>query len=162
MEICLIWIHAAKQAADANGDLIWHGATDARFFRELALEHPVVMDESLWQSLPAALPGRQNIVLSKEKGDFKGAVHCESLPEALSLVSVLKPAKVLVIGGETMDERLLNIADRLYVARIGSDGEGSAPHIDPRRFALSFRTARVREDKIPIVLEEYKRLRLPH
>lgn len=160
MEICLIRAQAANRAL--GQDESRPSAADLQYFELVTRGHPVVMGRGTWETLPAALPGRQNIVLSSQKLALKGAAHCESLPEALTLVSVLKPAKVFVIGGAALFEKTVKIADRVYVRqpRKQADADDSAPAIDARQFALSLRTARADVDRLPLVFEEYKRVRL--
>jgi dihydrofolate reductase len=165
MEICLIWAQAEKRAIGISGELIWHSASDVHYFRELTLGHPVVMGRGTWESLPSALPGRQNIVLSSRKLALKSAAHCESLSEALTLASVLKPAKVFVIGGAMLHTKAMAIADRLYVTQLGAAAPESdlfAPDIDARRFALAKRIRQSIQNEMRLVFEEYMRLRLPH
>jgi dihydrofolate reductase len=162
MEICLIRAQAANRALAENEAR--PSAADLQYFELVTRGHPVVMGRGTWESLPAALPGRQNIVLSSQKLALKGAAHCESLPEALTLVSVLKPAKVFVIGGASLFEKAVKIADRVYVRQVRketTEADDSAPSdIDSRQFALTLRTARAEVDRAPLVFEEYKRVRL--
>ena len=49
-----------------NGKLIWHIPEDMKFFRETTMGHPVLMGRKTFESLPAALPGRENIVLTRD------------------------------------------------------------------------------------------------
>jgi dihydrofolate reductase len=161
MEICLIRAPAANRAP--GEDETRSTDADLQYFELVTRGHPVVMGRRTWESLPAALPGRQNIVLSSQKLALKGAAHCESLPEALTLASVLKPAKVFVIGGTTLFEKAAKIADRVYLRQTRketADADESAPDIDSRQFALSLRAARADLDRLPLVFEEYKRVRL--
>ncbi len=165
MEICLVCVRVANRADGTAHARRWHDAAELSYFGEVARDHPVVMGRRTWEALPGGLPGRQNIVLSSQKLAPKGAIHCESLPEALTLVSVLKPARVFLLGGAGLFAKAGSIADRLYVARIGSDEaeiDESAPDIDLRQFALADRIARGDEDRMQIVVEEYKRLRSMH
>jgi dihydrofolate reductase len=152
----------AEYRATGDGE-VRHSDADLQYFELLTRGHPVVMGRGTWELLPAALPGRQNIVLSPQKLALKGAAHCESLPEALTLVSVLKPAKVFVIGGAALFEKAVKIADRVYVRQVHSekgDADGTAPDIDSRQFALTLRTARADVNRAPLVFEEYKRVRM--
>ena len=47
-----------------NNDLIWHFKEDMKFFKETTMGHPVIMGRKTFESLPKALPGRRNIVIS--------------------------------------------------------------------------------------------------
>lgn len=165
MDICLIWSRAVNGAAGEAETPPWRCDVHVRHFNELTLGHPVVMGRRTWEALPAALPGRQNIVLSSQKLAPKGAAHCESLPEALTLASVLKPTKVFVIGSAALHAKTARIADRLYVARRGTDPadiDSLPSEIDWRQFTLVQRVVRNDAGGAPLVFEEYKRLRVLH
>jgi dihydrofolate reductase len=161
MEICVIWSKAAERVAGGEGAP--GGSDNLRYFDDVTCGHPVVMGRRTWESLPAALPGRQNIVLSSQKLAPKGAAHCESLPEALTLASVLKPAKVFVIGGAELSTKALRVADRLYVTRPGGedlDADAFAPDVDLRQFTLVQRHTRAGASGEMLVFEEYRRRRM--
>jgi dihydrofolate reductase len=165
MEICLVCVRVASRADGHGRAARWHDAAELNYFGEVARNHPVVMGRRTWEALPGGLPGRQNIVLTSLKLAPRGAIHCETLPEALTLVSVLKPAKVFLLGGAGLFAKARSIADRLYVARIGNkerDADASEPDIDPRQFALADRVACGNEDSMQVVVEEYRRLRSMH
>lgn len=165
MEICLVCVSVANRADVTGRAPRWHDAAEMTYFGEVARDHPVVMGRRTWEALPGGLPGRQNIVLSSQTLAPRGAIHCETLPEALTLVSVLKPTKVFLLGGAGLYAKARSIADRLYVARIGSDQaetDASAPDIDVRQFTLADRITCGDEDRMQVVVEEYKRLRSLH
>ena len=165
MEICLICLQVDDAADGTEPPLRWHDAAEMSHFKDMARDHPVVMGRRTWESLPGGLPGRQNVVLSSHKLAPMGALHCESLSEALTLLSVLKPAKVFLIGGAGLLAKASSIADRLYMARIGegeADADASAADIDPQQFALAYRFSHKAGDRIQLHVEEYTRQRTWH
>ncbi len=165
MEICLVCLQVANGADLDARPPRWHEAAELSGFREVARDHPVVMGRRTWESLSGGLPGRQNIVLSSQKIAPRGAMHCDTLPEALTLVSVLRPAKVFLLGGEGLYAQARTIADRIYLARIAPGAMGahvSQPAIDLQQFALADRFARKDEQRWQVMVDEYRRRRSMH
>ncbi|MGN0868591.1 MAG: dihydrofolate reductase, partial [Akkermansia sp.] len=57
---------AADRAIGRGGTMPWHLREDLRLFKRLTLGHPVLMGRKTWESLGRPLPGRQNIVLTRD------------------------------------------------------------------------------------------------
>jgi dihydrofolate reductase len=156
VDICLIWANARNRAGHEDNSTSWLGAEDLRRFHSLTERHPVLMGCRTWEKIPRALlAGRQSFVLSKKKS-IPGAIACASLQDALTMASVLRSGKVFLIGGTSLYEPGLRVADRLYVACFEPDADGALPPIDPRQFEL------VRQDRTGSVgptrlLQEYRR-----
>lgn len=138
-EICLIAAVAANGVIGAGNALPWHLPADLRRFRELTWGHPVIMGRNTWDSLPARfrpLPGRTNIVLSRDP-DFApgGASVARSLEEALATGTAAR-APVFVIGGAALYAQTLDRAARIYLTRLHFEVAGDAffPPLDPRQW----------------------------
>ena len=90
MSVSLIWAQARGGVIGAGGDLPWHLPEDSALFRRLTTGHAVLMGRRTWDSLPGRfrpLPGRRNVVLSREPGlQLPGAEVVRSVEEALALV----------------------------------------------------------------------------
>src|SRR5712691_13212786 len=84
--IYLIAAVAANGVIGVNGKLPWHLPEDLQHFKKLTLGHPVIMGRRTWESLGSALPGRENIVVTRTPGyDAPGAAVASSLGAALAL-----------------------------------------------------------------------------
>lgn len=140
MDICLIWANARNHAFGAGDSHSWLRAEDLRRFQSLTDRHPVVMGHRTWEMIPRALlANRQTFVLTKSKTSIPGAAACTSLDEAFSLASVLRSGKLFLLGGATVYQQGMRVADRLYVAHFEPDADASEallPQIDPRLFEL--------------------------
>ena len=138
MDICLIWAHARKPLAARSDSASWLGAEDLRRFQSVAGRHPVVMGYRTWEAAPRALlEGRQTFVLTQRKTSIPGAIACTSLHEAFTLASVLRSGKLFLLGGATVLQQGLRVADRVYVAQLDAEidaEDDSAPAIDTRLF----------------------------
>jgi len=92
-------------------------------FRALTLGHAVIMGRKTWESLPKALPGRQNIVVTRQRGySADGAEVASSFAEALARARL--PSPVYCIGGGDLYRVALPYATKLYLTEIACEFEG--------------------------------------
>src|SRR5258706_15010733 len=84
--IYLVAAVAKNGVIGAHGELPWHLPEDLRHFKKLTLGHPVIMGRRTWQSLGKPLPGRENIVVSRNSGfEAPGASVAATLEAAVAL-----------------------------------------------------------------------------
>jgi dihydrofolate reductase len=105
------------------GGLPWRLPEDLRRFKQITMGKPIVMGRATWDSIGRALPGRQNIVISRQPGFT--AAGCEvaaSVDEALQLAG--DAAEVMIIGGGTVYRQLLPRVNRIYLTRVDTVVEG--------------------------------------
>ncbi|CAD5371923.1 Dihydrofolate reductase type 3 [Rubrivivax sp. A210] len=125
-ELVLIAAVARNGAIGRHNDLIFGDPADLRQFRTLTMGCPVLMGRKTWQSLPARfrpLPGRQNIVLSRDPGfTAPGAQIAPGLDEALALAGAA--ARVFVIGGGQLYAGALPRAAELRLTEVAADLHG--------------------------------------
>ena len=104
-----------------RGGLPWHLPNDLRFFKRVTNGHPLIMGRKTHESIGRALPGRPNIVISRDPHytPFEGALCAGSLDAALGAAHEALPnSPVMVIGGEQIFRLALPWAARLYLTRI--------------------------------------------
>src|ERR1700688_558975 len=106
-----------------GNQLLWHIPGDLKRFKQLTMGHPVIMGrktfESIVSKLGKPLPGRTNIVISRDKNwSYKGAVIAHSLEEAFSKASNTDSEEVFIGGGSQIYEQALPHVDRLYLTLI--------------------------------------------
>jgi len=124
-EVELIAAVAANRVIGAGNRLPWRIADDLRRFRAITLGHAVIMGRKTWESLPRALAGRQNIVVSRQPGFVAaGAEVAGSFDAALALVRL--PPPVFCIGGSELYRAVLPRARRLHLTEIARAFEGDA------------------------------------
>src|SRR5438552_1009906 len=96
--VALIAAVAANGVIGAGNRLPWRLADDLKRFRALTVGHTVIMGRKTWESLPRALPERQNIVVTRQRNyAAAGAEVAASFEAALALVR--SPEPVFCIGG---------------------------------------------------------------
>ena len=131
MEVALIAAVAANGVIGADNRLPWRLPEDLKRFRALTTGHALIMGRKTWESLPRALPDRQNIVVTRQR-DFvaAGAEVVHSFAAALGRVRL--PAPVFCIGGGELYRTALPFATTLHITEIARAFEGDArfPTID--------------------------------
>ena len=129
--IVLIAAVAANGVIGANNRLPWRLPEDLKRFRALTLGRAVIMGRKTWESLPRALPGRQNIVVTRQHGyAAAGADAVASFTAALECVRMPEP--VFCIGGGEIYRAALPFATTLHLTEIARafDGDAQFPPFD--------------------------------
>lgn len=114
------------------GRLPWRLPEDLRYFRELTTGHTVVMGRKTWESLPRALPQRQNIVVTRNPAyAAPGAQTAPTLEAALAAAS--EPFPVFCIGGGELYRQALPLSSALFLTEIDADFDGDTffPPLEP-------------------------------
>lgn len=115
-----------------NGnELLWHIPDDLKRFKQLTLGHPVIMGRKTFESIVAilgkALPGRTNIVITRDTSwSYPDVVVAHSLEDALEKARALDTEEIFIGGGGQIYEQALPIIDRLYLTLIEDDKEGDS------------------------------------
>ena len=135
MQIVLIVAVADNGVIGANGTIPWRLKSDMRRFKEITMGKPVVMGRKTFQSLPRPLPGRTNIVVTRD-GSFRadGAVVTNSLEAARAVAHAdalrRSVGDIAVIGGAEIYARWVGLADRLEVTEVHAQVDGDT-HFGP-------------------------------
>lgn len=153
MEIVLIVAAAENGVIGAGGTIPWRLKTDQQRLKAMTMGKPVVMGRKTFISLRRPLPGRTNIVITRDTS-FRapGAVTTTSLANALAVATgdALRrfATEITVIGGAEIYAQSLDIADRLEVTEVHLRPEGDTHFaaIDPARWQ---EVARVRNPAGP-------------
>ena len=146
-KIYLVAAVAANGVIGRNGQLPWRLPEDLKFFKQLTLGHPVIMGRRTWQSIGKPLPGRENIVVTRQAGyEAPGAAVASSLDAALALCAGESP--VFVIGGQQLFAESLPIASGLVLTEIKRDYEGDTwfPEYDRSRWRATQREGHTAAD----------------
>ena len=130
--ISIIVAIARNGVIGGDNRLLWHISEDLRRFKALTTGHPVVMGRKTWESLGRPLPGRTNVVLTRQL-DFapEGAVVVHSLEEAVRMFPPQE--EIFIIGGAQIYRQAMDLADRLYLTIVHRpyEGDTSFPLPDP-------------------------------
>ncbi len=128
-----------------DGDLPWRLPSDLKRFKALTMGKPVIMGRRTWASIGRPLPGRPNIVVTRDSSFVAdGAAVVGSVAEAIALGRLearrLGVDDVCIIGGGEIYRQTIDDADLIHVTEVGADIDGDTrfPEIDPDRFVRSF------------------------
>lgn len=108
---------AADRAIGLNGTMPWHLSDDLKLFKRLTMGHPILMGRKTWESLGRPLPGRQNIVLTRDTAfAAEGAVVIHDPAELGGME--LQSDEVMVIGGAQIYALMLPQLSALHVSEV--------------------------------------------
>ncbi|MGI9234467.1 MAG: type 3 dihydrofolate reductase [Woeseiaceae bacterium] len=128
--ISIIVAASTNSVIGAGGDLPWKISDDLKRFKRLTLGKPVIMGRRTWDSIGRPLPGRQNIVVTRQ-ADFQ-AEGCEVVASpADALRAAGDVDEIVVIGGSEIYALFLPKASRIYLTRVQARVEGDAYFPDP-------------------------------
>jgi dihydrofolate reductase len=140
-KIVLVVAVAQNGVIGRDGDLPWRLPSDLKRFKQLTLGKPVVMGRKTWDSIGRPLPGRPNIVVTRDASfAAPGATVVSSLDEGLAVAQreaeALGVDEICVIGGGQIYAQVFDRADILHVTRVEADvaGDTRFPAIDPAVF----------------------------
>ena len=103
-----------------NGDLPWRISGDLQWFKKITMGHVLLMGRKTWQSLPKALPGRENWVLSRTMNPEQGMQVFRSVEEAKE---ELDGRTLFIIGGGELYSLALADCDELYLTEVHQEVE---------------------------------------
>jgi len=123
--ISIIVAASTNNVIGVGGELPWKISDDLKRFKALTLGKPVVMGRLTWESIGRPLPGRQNIVITRQS-DF-GADGCDVVASPAAALTIAGDAQeIMIIGGSQIYEMFLAKADCLYVTRVRTTIDGDA------------------------------------
>ncbi|GGW55769.1 type 3 dihydrofolate reductase [Alishewanella tabrizica] len=125
MQIAMIAAMAANRVIGLNNQMPWHLPADLKHFKAVTLGKPVIMGRKTFESIGRPLPGRRNIVISRQAAPDNVPVEwVSSIEAALELVAAVP--EVMIIGGADIYRQCLPLASRLYLTEIDLDTTGDA------------------------------------
>jgi dihydrofolate reductase len=123
MRINLIVAMARNRVIGIGNKMPWHLPADFAWFKRQTLGHPVIMGRKTFESIGRPLPGRQNLVVTRNASwRADGVEACASLDDALGRCR--HEDDVFVIGGATLYGEALPRADRIFLTRVDATPEG--------------------------------------
>ena len=107
-----------------DNDLLWRIPDDLKRFKKLTMGHPIIMGRKTYESIGHPLPGRDNIVVTRnEDYQVEGVIVTHSLEEAIEKAKSLDDEEVFIIGGGQIYEQAIPIAQKLYLTLIDTEKE---------------------------------------
>ena len=114
--ITLVFAMDRKGAIGYENKLPWHLPSDLKFFKRVTMGHPIVMGRKTYTSIGKPLPGRENIVITRDPDFAPEGVKVVHSPEEAA--RLYPDQEVFVIGGSEIFRVFLPLADRMIVTHI--------------------------------------------
>ncbi|EKD91838.1 MAG: hypothetical protein ACD_29C00352G0007 [uncultured bacterium] len=125
MTISLIVAKTKNHVIGFESKMPWHLPADLKHFKIITMGKPIVMGRKTFESIGKVLPGRRNIIISRQK-DLK-ILHGEVFSSLDAVFSALKSEKeIIIIGGAEIYKQALHFADRIYLTIIETELKGDA------------------------------------
>ncbi|EKN68347.1 dihydrofolate reductase [Schinkia azotoformans] len=107
-----------------NNQLPWHLPADLAFFKKVTMGKAIVMGRKTYESIGRPLPGRENIILTKNREyQTEGCTIIHSIDDVFDIEKIAN-GEVCVIGGAEIFKEVLTSTDRLYITEIDHEFEG--------------------------------------
>lgn len=107
-----------------NNQLPWHLPADLQFFKRVTMGHPIVMGRKTHESIGRPLPGRKNIIVTRNKEyHSQGCLVIHTIEELLDYAQK-QNEEIFLIGGSELFKATFPYADRLYITKIEHEFEG--------------------------------------
>lgn len=138
MKVSLIVAMSQNRVIGRQNQMPWHLPDELKYFKRVTMGKPVVMGRNTFESIGKPLPGRPNIIVTRNPDyDADGISIVASVEESLELAEQLTErdanAEVMVIGGAQIFAVTLPLADRLYLTEVHAvvDGDVFFPEFSP-------------------------------
>jgi dihydrofolate reductase len=158
MKVVLIAVMATNRVIGRDNCIPWYIPEELRFFKKTTMGYPVIMGRKTFESLRGPLPGRQNIVISRNP-DYKteGTDNVTSIDQALAISK--SDEKVFILGGSRIFERTLELADNIILSVLDRsvDGDTYFPEFSDDDFQEIARE-RHEDTSEPFTVYYYKRI----
>ena len=121
--ISMIVARSRNHVIGKDNQMPWKISADLQFFKKVTMGYPIIMGRKTWESIGRPLPGRRNVVVSRNTNySAIGAELVGSLDQALELLKEFK--RVFVIGGQQLFTQAFPQADELFITEIEIQVDG--------------------------------------
>ena len=133
MIVSIVVAASENNAIGKDNQLLWRLPNDSRFFKNTTWGMPVIMGRKTFDSLGKALPGRLNIVITRNQAwQAPETIVTRSLEQAIGAARASDAKEAFVIGGAEIYKEALPLVNRVYLTRVHASLEGDAwfPELD--------------------------------
>ncbi|WP_394206023.1 type 3 dihydrofolate reductase [Shewanella waksmanii] len=123
MKIAMIAAMANNRVIGKDNQMPWHLPEDLKHFKAMTMAKPIVMGRKTYESIGRPLPGRHNIVVSRQADLVIEGVSCvTSIEQAIEIAGNCE--ELIIMGGGQLYQMMLSRADKLYLTEIDLDVDG--------------------------------------
>ena len=154
LDITLVVARARNGVIGKDGTMPWHLPADLKRFKAITIGKPLVMGRKTFESIGKPLPGRHNIVLTRQPGwSAPGVTVVPNLAEAIAAAGLDPRVRgdIMIIGGAEIYALALPIATRVELTEVEVEPEGDTflPAFDPARWREVARDSHAAEGDRP-------------
>jgi dihydrofolate reductase len=134
-----------------NNQLPWHLPADLAFFKQVTMGHPIIMGRKTFESIGRVLPGRENIILTRDtEYKVEGCTVINSV-DKIKEFEKNRNEELFVIGGAEIFKETFKISDRLYITLIDSEFEGDTyfPEFNQNDWTIVSKEKGLKDEKNP-------------
>jgi dihydrofolate reductase len=130
---------AENNAIGKNNQLLWHLPNDLKYFKNKTWGMPVIMGRKTYESVDKPLPGRTNVVITRQE-DWKrdGVITVKDLDDAIEKAKETDSKEIFIIGGGEIFKQTIDMFNRIYFTRVHAQIEGDTfyPEFDKNVWKL--------------------------
>lgn len=137
--ISLVVAASTNHVIGKNNQLLWHLPNDLKFFKNTTWGSVVIMGRKTFESVNKPLPGRLNIVITRQSDwQYEGVIVVDSLQAAILKAQEENFKEIFIVGGGEIYKESMSHADRIYMTRVHTSIEGDTffPEIDEAAWQL--------------------------
>lgn len=137
--ISIVVACSSNNSIGKNNQLLWHLPNDLKFFKNTTWGGVVIMGRKTFESVNKPLPGRLNIVITRQKNwQAENVTTAGSLDEAIEKAKALYYKEIFIIGGGEIYREALPKTDKIYLTRVHAemDGDTFFPEINKNDWQL--------------------------
>ncbi|RFS24993.1 dihydrofolate reductase [Chitinophaga silvatica] len=163
MRVSIIVAASENNVVGINNMLPWKISTDLKYFKSVTMGKPIIMGRKTFDSIRKPLPGRPNIVITRQR-DFKpeGVYVVNSIEEAIRKAQSFGEEEIFITGGAQIFEEAWPLVSRIYLTRVYAVVHGDAffPQIDGNEFELisDERHELSEKDEFPFSFQVWERI----
>lgn len=138
-KVSLIVAHDDRLGIGARNHLLWHIKKDFQHFKNLTTGHPIIMGRKTFASIGKPLPGRTNIIITRDSNfSSPDCLTAISLESAIARAKDIDDQEVFIIGGGEIYRQAManNLVDKLYVTKVQGDFQADTFFTDYSHFKL--------------------------
>lgn len=154
--LALVVAMANNRAIGKDNQLLWHLPEDLQYFKRITMGKPMIMGRKTFESIGRPLPGRLNIVVTRQTDwQHAGTVVAHSIEEAQRIAQgqaeIDQANEIMLIGGAELYASAIKFSDRIYLTRVDTEIQGDAffPEIDEKVWKETHREEHKASEKNP-------------
>lgn len=120
----IVAVAGQNRAIGKHGKLPWYIPDELKRFKQITMGHPIIMGRKTHESIGKALPGRDNIVITRDENyQAEGCIVVHSLDEAINVAKEKDSQEIFIIGGGEIYKQAMPLVDKLYLTTVQEEIE---------------------------------------